>query len=48
LFSLATGQLTRFTSADWKAHEIPLARQLVPWIEPKEIVLADRGFCGWG
>ena len=48
LFSLATGQLTRFAFADWKAHEIPLARQLVPWIEPKEIVLADRGFCGWG
>jgi len=48
LFSLATGQLTRFAFADWKAHEIPLARQLIPWIEPKEIVLADRGFCGWG
>lgn len=48
LFSLATGQLTRFACADWKAHEIPLARQLVPWIAPQEIVLADRGFCGWG
>jgi hypothetical protein len=48
LFSLDTGQLTRFAFADWKAHEIPLARQLVPWIEPQEIVLADRGFCGWG
>ena len=48
LFSLATGQLTRFAFADWKAHEIPLARELIPWIAPKEIVLADRGFCGWG
>lgn len=47
LFSLATGQLTRFAFADWKAHEIPLARQLIPWIEPREILLADRGFCGW-
>lgn len=48
LFSLATGQLTRFAFSDWKAHEIPLARRLVPWIAPQEIVLADRGFCGWG
>ena len=48
LFCLATGRLLRFAFADWKAHEIPLARQLIAWIEPKEIVLADRGFCGWG
>lgn len=48
LFSLATGQLTRFVFADWKAHEIPLARQLIPWIQPQEIVLADRAYCGWG
>jgi hypothetical protein len=48
LFSLATGQLSRFAFADWKAHEIPLARRLIEWIQPKEIVLADRAFCGWG
>jgi len=48
LFCLATGRLVRFAFADWKAHEIPLARQLIAWIQPKEIVLADRGFCGWG
>lgn len=48
LFSLGTGQLLRFAFSDWKAHEIPLARQLIPWIEPQTIVLADRGFCGWG
>jgi hypothetical protein len=48
LFCLATGRLVRFAFADWKAHEIPLARQLIAWIQPKEIVLADRAFCGWG
>jgi hypothetical protein len=48
LFCLATGRLVRFALDSWKAHEIPLARQLVGWIEPGEIVLTDRGFCGWG
>jgi len=48
LFCLATGQLVRFAVDSWKAHEIPLARLLISWIEPGEIVLADRGFCGWG
>jgi hypothetical protein len=48
LFCLATGRLVRFALAGWKAHEIPLARQLIGWMEPGEIVLTDRGFCGWG
>jgi Transposase DDE domain len=48
LFCLATGRLVRFAFADWKAQEIPLARQLIAWIQPKAIVLADRGLCGWG
>jgi len=48
LFCLATGRLVRFALDSWKAHEIPLARLLVGWMEPGEIVLTDRGFCGWG
>jgi hypothetical protein len=48
LFCLATGRLVRFALDAWKAHEIPLARQLISWMEPGEIVLTDRGFCGWG
>jgi hypothetical protein len=48
LFCLATGRLVRFAVDSWKAHEIPLARMLIAWIEPGGIVLADRGFCGWG
>lgn len=48
LFCLATGRLVRFALDTWKAHEIPLARQLIGWITPGEIVLTDRGFCGWG
>lgn len=48
LFCLATGRLIRFSLDSWKAHEIPVARTLIGWIEPNEIVLTDRGFCGWG
>lgn len=48
LFSLATGHLQRFAFAGWKTHDIPLLRQLVGWIEEGEIILGDRGFCGWG
>ena len=48
LFSLDTGHLVRFAYASWKTSEMRLARQLVGWMEPGEIVLADRGFCGWG
>ena len=48
LFCLATGRLVRFALDAWKAHEIPLARQLVGWIPEGEIVLTDRGFGGWG
>jgi|CXWL01.1.fsa_nt_gi hypothetical protein len=48
LFCLATGRLVRFALDSWKTHEIPLARELIAWMEPGEIVLTDRGFCGWG
>jgi len=48
LFCLMTGRLVRFAFDGWRSHEITLARQLLPWIEPREVVLADRGFCGWG
>jgi len=48
LFCLATGRLVRFALDTLRSHEIPLARQLIGWMEPGEVVLADRGFCGWG
>jgi hypothetical protein len=48
LFCLASGRLIRFAVDSWKAHEIPLARQLIGWVSSGDIVLTDRGFCGWG
>ena len=47
LFSLA-GHLVRFAHASWKTHEVGLARLLVGWMAPRDVVVADRGFCGWG
>jgi len=48
LFSLATGHLLQFVLSSWKAHEAPLARQLIGWLHQGEVLLADRGFCNWG
>jgi hypothetical protein len=48
LFSLSGGYLIRFVQASWKTHELKLARQLVGWLRPREVLLGDRGFCGWG
>lgn len=47
LFSLCTGHLARFVVSSWKAHEAPLARELVGWVKAGEVVLADRAFCSW-
>lgn len=38
----------RLAHATWKTHDSMLARCLVGWIQPGEVVVADRGFCGWG
>jgi hypothetical protein len=48
LFCLASGRLIGYAAGSWKTHEIPLARQLLGWIREGDVVLADRGFCGWG
>ncbi|AHF91591.1 transposase IS4 [Opitutaceae bacterium TAV5] len=48
VFCLGTGRLVKFATSAWKNHEISLARQLVGWVHKGEVLLADRGFCGWG
>jgi len=37
----------KFVLCSWKAHEAPLARQLIGWVHAGEVLLADRGFCNW-
>lgn len=48
LFSLTTGHLVKFVQGAWKHHDIQFARQLVGWVQENEVLLGDRGFCGWG
>ena len=48
LFSLATGHLHQFVQGNWKEHDISMARSVVGWMNDGDVVLADRGFCGWG
>jgi len=48
LFCLHTGRMMRFALGSWKEREMSLARRLVGWVNEGEMLLADRGFCGWG
>jgi hypothetical protein len=48
LFCLGTGRLVRFALNSFKSHELPMARTLIGWIKAGEVILADRGFCGFG
>ena len=47
LFSLASGHLHQFVQGNWKEHDISMARSVVGWVDIGDIVVADRGFCGW-
>ena len=48
VFSLATGHLHRFVHGNWKEHEISMVRRIIAWINAGDVLVADRGFCGWG
>ena len=48
VFSLATGHLHCFIHGNWKQHDIGMARRVIGWLNPGEVPVADRGFCGWG
>lgn len=48
VFSLATGHLDQFIHGNWKEHDMGLIRSVIGWIHEGEVVVADRGFCGWG
>jgi hypothetical protein len=40
--------MVRFALDSFKRHELSMARTLIGWIQSGEVILADRGFCGWG
>ena len=47
VFSLATGAMVAFAKAPLKTSERPLFRALWDMLDPGDVVLADRGFCGY-
>lgn len=47
LFCLHTGRLLAFVESSWKDHDLSLARRLLRWLHPGEVLVADRAYCGW-
>ncbi len=47
LFCLHTGRLMAFAESSWKSHDLPLARRLLRWLRPGNVLVADRAYCGW-
>ena len=47
LFSHGSGALLHLAEGNMHQHEMLLARQLWPHLEPGEVLLADRGFCSY-
>ena len=47
IFSLATGALLRCATGNKHTHERTLFHQLCNWLDSGDIILADRGFCGY-
>ena len=48
VFSLATGALVHLVIGAWKRHDLAMAREVVSTFQPGEVILGDRGFCGYG
>jgi hypothetical protein len=48
LYCLGTGRLVHKALASFKRHELPMARELIGWIEVGDVLLGDRAFCGYG
>jgi hypothetical protein len=47
LLSLATGMLVGWATGNWYQHEVPLLQSLWDYLQPGDVLLADRGFCNW-
>ncbi len=47
LFSYATGAVVGIAIDIFNTHDINLARQLTPYLDPGDILLGDRAFCSY-
>lgn len=47
LFCLHSGRLIAFVQDTWRTHDLKLARRLICWLQPNDVLVADRAYCGW-
>jgi len=47
LFCLHSGRLIAFVEDTWRTHDVKLARRLICWLQPRDVLIADRAYCGW-
>lgn len=47
LFCLHTGRLISFAFGPWHRHDFFYARRLLKLLRASEVLVADRGYCGW-
>lgn len=47
LFCLHTGRLIAFAHDVWMAHDLRLARRLIGFLKPNDVLVADRAYCGF-
>lgn len=47
LFCLHSGRLIAFVQDTWRTHDVKLARQLICWLQARDVLIADRAYCGW-
>ena len=47
LFCLHSGRLIAFVQDTCKTHDLKLARRLVCWLQRRDVLVADRAYCGW-
>jgi hypothetical protein len=47
LFCLHSGRLLAFSGGTLQDHDLSLARALLRWLRPGQILIADRAYCAW-
>jgi hypothetical protein len=47
LFDVASGCLLDILSSPWRTNDFRRVAELHPWLQPSDVLIADRGFCSY-
>jgi hypothetical protein len=47
LFDAGNGQLLDVLISSWRIHDLTRVAELHPWLQPDDVLVADRGFCSY-